>query len=905
MSHTRPLCLLLVLLPCLPAAAAQAAGPDLGVTRAKASARSVAAGSAVTVRFSVRNAGRRHSAPARAGVWISADARRGRGDRRLARTRIRPLRPGRSSKHRMRVTIPDRIRSGPYRLLVCAGACRAIRLTVTSRVAGRPDALPGPVAPLDAAPATPAAPAPEPQPQPDPAGRPDLAVTDVSDPPARVTEGGGFTLAHAVANDGAAAPATTTRFYLSPDSEQSLRERRESAADPRRALDDVLLGGAGDVPALPAGGRSESPGTSVSVPAGTRPGVYHLVACADDRAATAEAVEDANCAVATHPEAGVERPSVVEIVAEAQDYRIDALSDVFEDTDESDEEDLDRSREAFCAPTPDSGARTVDEALASIRAYVNAKAGPEAMAQFAASPEYADADKAETAAAAAVATKRPSAALAALVRAHELEPAESSHLVNLAAIASSVGLPSEALAVLDGADRLDDPDVPAMGISRHAVALANRGQALALLGRHAEAGRAADAALRAEPLLSEAAATKGLASLCAEGAKAAVPHVRKSRTRQGRRRLDVSGGRETRLRDIELPGFTKQAATMKPYYASESDREHQQIADMNVRRDALAKNVRDKRDGWTRAQRNRYFGTFDQLHRVSEHPDIAAKEAEVQRLLDLAWDTERDFWGNGDTDDYRYHELSEDCSGADDFTRCMRESCGPALNIAHQTWLDQMQDAYAAAQVHVGAYSKRYSGIAAHLADPDAFGEAMIGVEDQELGSYASFVQLAFHWTHEVGLHANECVEDPEPLNPDPGAPPAAEGDSCNERTKAISLVAELGPSKVKINCERVQQSLKLEAMPWLFAFAEGTFEYRTGRLTICAGAKGEPSVGVAKGAFKSGLYITFDSNGDVYDAGWRVGRSATVASGPWELQVHKDEFDISFIGGPKPKFGE
>jgi hypothetical protein len=59
----------------------------------------------------------------------------------------------------------------------------------------------------------------------------------------------------------------------------------------------------------------------------------------------------------------------------------------------------------------------------------------------------------------------------------------------------------------------------------------------------------------------------------------------------------------------------------------------------------------------------------------------------------------------------------------------------------------------------------------------------------------------------------------------------------------------------------------------------------------------------VAKGAFKSGIYVSADRRG-VMDAGWRVGPSATVGAGPVEFSVYKDEIDISFVGAVSATLG-
>jgi subtilase family serine protease len=77
---------------------------------------------------------------------------------------------------------------------------------------------------------------------------------------------------------GGAAPASTTRFYLSLN----------SVFD----AGDVLIG-ARSVPAL-AGGASDTATTGVTIPAGTAPGGYYLIAVADGAGAVVETFETNN-----------------------------------------------------------------------------------------------------------------------------------------------------------------------------------------------------------------------------------------------------------------------------------------------------------------------------------------------------------------------------------------------------------------------------------------------------------------------------------------------------------------------------------------------------------------------------------------------------------------------------------
>jgi subtilase family serine protease len=127
-----------------------------------------------------------------------------------------------------------------------------------------------------------------------PPALPDLTETAVSNPPARVLQGGSFAVTDTAANEGlAGAPTSTTRHYLSGNT--------------TRSADDEPLAPARTVPALGAGATSTGTVT-VTVPSGTPTTSYFLLACADDSAGVPESDEGNNC-VASATKVTVESPA--------------------------------------------------------------------------------------------------------------------------------------------------------------------------------------------------------------------------------------------------------------------------------------------------------------------------------------------------------------------------------------------------------------------------------------------------------------------------------------------------------------------------------------------------------------------------------------------------------------------
>ena len=726
------------------------------------------------------------------------------------------------------------------------------------------------------------------------AAKPNLKATKVSAPPKTVAELSKFKVTDTVRNAGRKkAGASDVRYYLTTDPKRSQRERRESRTNPRTAISDILLEGSRPVPAL---GRREASSTKpskpveVRVPLGTRAGEYFLLACADDRGAVAENKEADNCTASA-------KVAVSALPLGPTTTFNDWLADA---PDAEEAENLVSGKPLACTPTPGGPALNLKQALANIDAYLKARS-PQGVKQFAASPAYRNASRAEVAAAEALLRELPGAALAATTRAHRLEPKEASHLVNAATVATSVGLPREALAMLDASLRLDDKVPGAWGFNRQAVQLTNRAQALAALGRFAEAGRTAEAAEAMEPSLTEAAATSSTAALCENNVPKAVQKLKKSRRRTWPPfPIDESLGKPQGLRKLQLPGFPGQAESFDTYYELQSNRLRADQTARIQRANKHEENLRAKQeDRLTVRQGNRLMTA---LYASDETPQLQAQYAEINRLINDVQDYRiRFFCRDSDCEPEAHYytqffeEASAVCEG-DPRRNCfeieMNNRCRPALKSYHQGWLTRMETLWAKTDAYHRASSKRMSAMAANIADPDRHALAMIQIAQAEEARYALLMQQAAFWAHDIQIRSDHCVEAPEDPVITPEDAAAAAGDPCTSRVKPFNVVLPLGPAAIKLSCEKVQFTANGEG--WIRAFSEISYDYRAGRLTVFAGSQAEIGAGV-KVDFKSGLYLTVDNQG-FHDAGWRVGPGYTVGAGPLEYNPD-DLIDISFVG--------
>jgi hypothetical protein len=113
---------------------------------------------------------------------------------------------------------------------------------------------------------------------------PNLTVSAVGNPPATANTGSTFAASDTTANDGGAAGASQTAFWLSTDG--------------TRDGGDVALTGTRTVGAL-ASSTSSSGTTTVTIGTSTTPGTYRVIACADASSAVSETNESDNCRAST------------------------------------------------------------------------------------------------------------------------------------------------------------------------------------------------------------------------------------------------------------------------------------------------------------------------------------------------------------------------------------------------------------------------------------------------------------------------------------------------------------------------------------------------------------------------------------------------------------------------------
>lgn len=305
-----------------------------------------------------------------------------------------------------------------------------------------------------------------------------------------------------------------------------------------------------------------------------------------------------------------------------------------------------------------------DEAIGNARKFLNERASREALAAFNSSPQARSANRAAVAAGGALISRRPLAALAALLRAHELDPRNATHLANLAAVLSYVGLPREALAILNSPLVRNGSIASPLGMGGQAAAFNTRGHALLQLGHAKEAEAALRQAVAQSPNLSEAQTNLAVALWLHsderkkdEAAKmiAAVwrrvlentgvsertgdetePPVPAKETpeqipieifesnRTGTAGLDLSRGKRLHLPDLKIPSTLEDAVAMSPKYRKLTSEVSEVIDRLSKRGEQLQETAEQQAPGKLNRTVNEInaMRALGSLEHVKRHPTI-------------------------------------------------------------------------------------------------------------------------------------------------------------------------------------------------------------------------------------------------------------------------------------------
>ncbi|MBC7784437.1 MAG: hypothetical protein H7144_11415 [Burkholderiales bacterium] len=591
---------------------------------------------------------------------------------------------------------------------------------------------------------------------------------------------------------------------------------------------------------------------------------------------------------------------------------------------------------------------TLAEAIAGLDQMVRENADSAAIDGFKASPDYASAKRCAAAATAAMLQKRPIAAIAAMLRAHELEPQSAAHLINLAGLTTRLAMPRHTLALLDAAETLDQSANAAFGLNRQAIILNSRGMALVQLNKLAEAEAALRQAVALDPSMSEARVNlahalwrqddpkkkdeavrfarwskKRAIIKTAEEASAAPPE--KSEPPAGTEKMteekfmaglvadrhgrppaaqvfDLSRGKKGALPTIKIPRTIGDGYAMYPKVKQLHEELLAESSKAGARMNQLETIMRNReRSGqMPSVSADRARDVFWYISHANTDPSLRALYWDQWRAsMDIGVGT----FGGQLTNPWASHELQKKHDAIMAASMSYDETCQQMTDATepyHLSWLGPIKNYETAINRYARAAYRHQTALAANLYDPVHHEYAKLLIKQSINGRAMEFLAPLLtvtnydqHFATGWGKgRVHGSAEDPAPGEYE-------EADACPAHLSGeYKVKVEVLFVEISGNCEKI--GVELSAGAWIKGFAEVevTFE---GEISIFIGGAGEasaPGVPVTAGA-KAGCFITITKDGDFVDAGFKttttsgIGVDVGVGGAGYEREI---ENVISFV---------
>jgi tetratricopeptide (TPR) repeat protein len=549
----------------------------------------------------------------------------------------------------------------------------------------------------------------------------------------------------------------------------------------------------------------------------------------------------------------------------------------------------------YCQPAAGVNPMTLPQALASIQQNLDQLAGMGALESFLTSSSQTNQEFLVARAAAATASNKGPGALAALLAAHQNDPRNPMHLVNAAGAAANLGMFNEALALLNAADAMGGDFGSPMGINGHAVALNNRGFALAQLGQWSQAQTPLSNAIAMEPLLAEARTNLGIALFCGGDTANGEKHFRAGIRRSPNdltvdQTFDLEGGVAPNLAEVPYPAIADQLKAYHDFYvtylANLSDKENNLLQQSDsYGQQELQQEMQNPLPPVT-AQRivdiANAFGRIKSMQFDDQTPpelpplwsNVLAKQQAAQALY------------NEINNQFGAWRAAEPLPCCDKFGH---------QTSAHLAWLAQgrsqvrgllsqflyTQGKYdQATRAFLDPWYKALTGLAANISEPLEEQSASLSAQENLLFQYSVVVLYAYNDVNPLTAWWEEAQAPNEPATLDPTAPGQNGPQACPDVLQRLGgTVSFFDTITFKLTCDK----LSFEAgVPGLGPFASVS-ETRKGDWSIFVGVKGTVGVSGASLTQKEGIYVKGDDQG-LTDGGLKI--STSVKAGPISYEL-------------------
>ncbi len=569
---------------------------------------------------------------------------------------------------------------------------------------------------------------------------------------------------------------------------------------------------------------------------------------------------------------------------------------------------------------------TLAEALGHAQAFLQTHFGTRALDMAAGLVPGPSAVGAQDVAASAVIGGSPAAALAVELLAHQKDPRDPAPLVSAAALLTRLGMPNEALALLDAAAPLAAKRPGPMGIPETAIALNNRSYALLALHRWQEAENSLLAAAAQAPQLSEAYTNLSQAFECTGQPEKAVRFFTMGARQDGymlqdweppigdpfeqfdqppgAEVFDLGAGTDVPLPTIVYPSAPEQAVAMNASYNRAQRDGLTQLMVLNAAAKSLLQPTARLERQLNPVTTQRAHDILNALATARDQPGLHALYAPIDPLFQQQiGQLQLSYWG-GTVLKWNYSGQLPDA---------WRSQCIAKTSEMHARWLGLAQALDAAVGKYWKAYARYATGLAANLSIP-LYRQTAQNMIKQEawylyygvlVGGLQSWTQNEFTWRDQCTgpAQAPNPALAPPPAAPDPAIEPCPNG--ILEHSKAGIKIPDMGHGiptygiSIKINCEKLSITKEAKINDFVKAFVTGEGNFRQGKLTVVGGLKvgiNTPG-GIEVGpAFKEGFYITIDHSG-VKDFGVKLDLQGSVTVDSVATWETSDSVSISLVG--------
>lgn len=565
-------------------------------------------------------------------------------------------------------------------------------------------------------------------------------------------------------------------------------------------------------------------------------------------------------------------------------------------------------------------------ALANIERRLQKNA--RAYAAFKGSAAAKDLRQADRVAAAALASGQHEGALAALAAAHRLAPKDPGRLVNLASVLNLLGMPWEALAVLDAAAALKVKYPVVGGLSTQAVASNARGHALLLLGRWKDAESPLRQAVKLAPQLAESNTNLAHALLCQGNARDAAkafqagmrrtpsksdaedvavresdesnpglgeaPRAQSPLRRPLRTLYDLTRGEAWDLPSIPFALDIEDALNLAPKYRQLEEQLRQQERELQDAIDALAPKV--KRD----IERSGHLAYSNGIAAATATLNF---ESEVRGLYKSMWKARRDF-------DARFEQARAERSQAmlQVEARAKAGRLGSLCDIrqAHKVEDEKFLEAVRTSFRGWEQATRRYVPVATRL--QTGLSKNLPTVSERQLAMLAdrAWALSHFHFVvttvndilgnldlHSYELALPDCTVVPREVSLDEVIWPNFQGGDCPAGLMGKAFAASVKVVEVTVSCQGFRLAV---TPPDGVALFTTSAEAIKGGTTLVFGIQGSSEQGKLGGTAASsraeGLYLRWNKHGELEDVGVRIEGQASGALG---LEEATPKFAVEF----------